>query len=248
MISRKFASAFNFSSKFLLIHPQIRNYSKMTERGLFIVFEGLDRSGKTTQSKRLVENLRKEGHTVSHINFPNRETTIGKMINSYLTNGSELKDEVVHLLFSANRWECSGPQIEEELAKGNHVVCDRYAFSGVAFTSAKGLDFDWCKNPDVGLPAPDKVFYLDIDPEDAKKRAEFGNERYEKLDFQKKVGAIFNGKFADAESFWTKVDALQDMDEITKQIGDMTSEMISKPKAPVQRLWVDAQSEGGSGQ
>lgn len=90
-------------------------------RGLFLVFEGLDRSGKSTQSKRVAEHLRKAGKTVSHINFPNRDTTIGGLINSYLQSKSDLSDEAIHLLFSANRWECS-KGIEDDLAKGELSV------------------------------------------------------------------------------------------------------------------------------
>jgi dTMP kinase len=48
----------------------------------------------------------------------------------------------------------------EELQKGNFIILDRYAYSGVAFTSAKGLDYEWCKNSDRGLPRPDMVFFL----------------------------------------------------------------------------------------
>lgn len=46
-------------------------------------------------------------------------------------------------------------------------ICDRYAYSGVAFSSAKGLDVNWCKSCDIGLPAPDCIIYLDIPVEDA---------------------------------------------------------------------------------
>ncbi len=44
--------------------------------------------------------------------------------------------------------------------KGTNIILDRYAYSGVAFTSAKGLDLEWCKNSDKGLPKPDIVFFL----------------------------------------------------------------------------------------
>ena len=48
------------------------------------------------------------------------------------------------------------------------IICDRYAFSGVAFSAAKpGLDFDWCRECDRGLPGPDAVIYLDLSVEDA---------------------------------------------------------------------------------
>jgi dTMP kinase len=46
-------------------------------------------------------------------------------------------------------------------------ICDRYAYSGVAFSSAKGLSVDWCMNCDVGLPAPDCVIYFDMPVEKA---------------------------------------------------------------------------------
>ena len=68
----------------------------------------------------------------------------------------------MHLLFSANRWEAV-KTLKTRLNAGETLVCDRYAFSGVAFTAAKGtLDLEWCKNPDRGLPAPDAVIYLDV--------------------------------------------------------------------------------------
>jgi len=47
---------------------------------------------------------------------------------------------------------------------------DRYAYSGVAFSAAKGLSLQWCKNPDEGLPAPDLVIFMDLDVEESKKR------------------------------------------------------------------------------
>lgn len=64
---------------------------------------------------------------------------------------------------------------------------DRYAFSGVAFSSAKGLDLEWCRNPDIGLLAPDIVLFLDLSIDEAEKRGGFGQERYEKRDLQIKV-------------------------------------------------------------
>lgn len=71
-------------------------------------------------------------------------------------------DAAVHLLFSANRWEAS-KSIKQKLQEGQSIVLDRYAFSGVAFTAAKGTQsIDWCKGPDVGLPRPDVVIYLNV--------------------------------------------------------------------------------------
>ncbi|XP_065413213.1 thymidylate kinase isoform X3 [Chrysemys picta bellii] len=136
-------------------------------RGALVVLEGVDRTGKTTQSRRLVEALKASGHLAELLRFPgtggvwpsptfpvrpppcalpspthviwtweDRTTEIGRLISSYLENKSNLEDHTVHLLFSANRWE-QVPLIKEKLNQGITLVVDRYAFSGVAFTSAK---------------------------------------------------------------------------------------------------------------
>ncbi len=121
--------------------------SGAVRRGAFIVFEGIDRCGKTTQCNLLVDHVKRltSESQVEFIRFPNRESCIGKLINNYLTTAtSNINDHTIHLLFSANRWE-SRDMILEKLNSGVTLICDRYAYSGVAFSSAKGMDFDWCK-------------------------------------------------------------------------------------------------------
>lgn len=76
------------------------------------------------------------------------------------------------------------------LLAGTTLVVDRYAYSGVAYSAAKGvpgMDVEWCRAPDVGLPAPDLVVYLRVSNAVAAARAGFGEERYEKAEFQDKV-------------------------------------------------------------
>ena len=78
-------------------------------------------------------------------------------------------------------------ELLRKLRAGTTLVVDRYAYSGVAFTAAKGapgLDRAWCMAPDVGLPAPDAVFFLNLTVEQAAARGGYGEERYEKADFQ----------------------------------------------------------------
>nr|XP_054495649.1 thymidylate kinase isoform X2 [Agelaius phoeniceus] len=106
-------------------------------RGALIALEGVDRAGKSTQGRRLVEALREAGHPADLLRFPDRTTEIGQLISSYLGREKNLEDHTIHLLFSANRWE-HVPMMKEKLQQGITVVVDRYAFSGVAFTSAKG--------------------------------------------------------------------------------------------------------------
>mmetsp|Transcript_32682 Transcript_32682/g.63758 ORF Transcript_32682/g.63758 Transcript_32682/m.63758 type:complete len:237 (+) Transcript_32682:54-764(+) len=199
---------------------------KTIRRGAFILFEGIDRCGKTTQSKRLVEALNKKGITSQHMRFPDRTTSIGQMINSYLSNAVDTDDRSIHLLFAANRWE-KMKQMRELLESGVNLVVDRYSYSGVAFTASKGYDIEWCYQPEVGMIEPDIVVWLDMPLEDVKSRGGFGSERYEKLEMQGKVQSIFQ-KFSESNpGKWKYVDARGTIDEIHEKIlkiGEKTIE------------------------
>lgn len=159
----------------------------MSRRGLLIVFEGLDKSGKSTQAKLLTDALNARSMPTEICRNPNRTTNIGQMINDYLCKKIELEDHAVHLLFSANRWE-TVKQLKEKLNSGINLVVDRYAYSGVAYTAAKtGFDFEWCKQCDKGLPKPDFVCFMDTKLAEVDSRENFGEERYESAEFQKLV-------------------------------------------------------------
>lgn len=154
--------------------------------GTLIVFEGCDGSGKTTQAIRLVERLQAKGVRAEFMSFPDRTTPIGSVIDDYLNKRIELDPEAAHLLFSANRWEKIG-SILRKLESGTTLVLDRYAFSGVAYTMAKGLQMQWCKRPDTGLPAPHLLIHLDVHPDELAKRQGPASERYETGHYQKRV-------------------------------------------------------------
>ncbi|KAK9470744.1 thymidylate kinase-domain-containing protein [Dipodascopsis tothii] len=186
-------------------------------RGRLILLEGLDRSGKTTQVARLVSHLNERGSAVAQ-KFPDRTTELGKTIDAYLRAQQELSDEAIHLLFSANRWELAG-WMREQLAAGVDVVLDRYVASGVCFSAAKGLDAAWCRAPDVGLPAPDITFFLDLDPAKAGERAGYGGERYEIGEFQTKVRGLFLETLAEMLPNVVVVDAGRDIETIAAELA-----------------------------
>jgi dTMP kinase len=87
----------------------------------------------------------------------------------------------------------------------------------------QGLDFDWCKNPDHGLTKPDLTFYIDVPSETIEKRGEFGMERYERSEFQRKVGEAYN-KFKELYSndcHWITINANDRcIEEIHKEITE----------------------------
>lgn len=112
----------------------------MIRRGAMIVIEGADRVGKSTHAAQLVEKLQELGHPAKYLKFPDRTTVIGKIIDEYLKKSQSVDDHVVHLLFSANRWEWF-EKMMQELVSGTNLIVDRYAFSGVAYSGAKNVSF-----------------------------------------------------------------------------------------------------------
>jgi len=206
-----------------------------TLRGALIVIEGCDRSGKTTQCKKLVSLLRDKDISAEYMNFPDRTTPIGKLINDYLTKKEDFPDKAIHLLFSANRWELVN-KIEKLLLQGTTVIIDRYAYSGVAFSATKpGMDLEWCKQPDAGLPKPDLILLLNLSSEAMRARGGFGEERYEKDEIQKKVVDIF---MALRDSTWKEIDADKSEEELSEELLSHITETLEKSKSlPLKKLW-----------
>jgi len=210
------------------------------KRGSLIVFEGCDRSGKTTQVKRLVDTLNKTGCTTEMMRFPDRNTGIGSVINSYLTCSEELDDRAIHLLFSANRWE-KEKQIQRSLAAGTNIIIDRYAYSGVAFSAAKpGLSLNWCKQPDVGLPRPDLVVFMDVTEEVAKQRGGFGEERYEVAEFQRRVRQNYEQL---KDETWVEVCADGTLEEVESKLLDIVNKELARERVGVSKLWQESTSK-----
>ncbi|KAL7274367.1 Thymidylate kinase [Rhizina undulata] len=156
-----------------------------------------------------------------------RTTPIGQLINNYLSSTQELPAEAIHLLFSANRWELAS-QLLQHLEAGTTVILDRYVHSGIAFSVAKGLPYDFCRNPEIGLPKPDVVVFLDLSEEEAQKRAGYGGERYEKLEFQRKVRGIFEGMREKEGGAWRVVDSGREPSVVEAEVWDVVREVVEK--------------------
>lgn len=108
-----------------------------------------------------------------------------------------MEDHVIHLLFSANRWEVA-TQIRDEIAEGTTLVIDRYSYSGAVYSAAKGnpkLSLEWAWQMEIGLPRPDLCLFLNIEPEEVEARGGFGDERYETIQIQSRVRKLFHDLF-----------------------------------------------------
>jgi dTMP kinase len=206
----------------------MKNVFRMTTRGALIVFEGLDRSGKTTQTEKLLKYLNENGKKAVIQRFPDRsEPLTGSAIDNYLRNASCINQtkEAIHLLFSANRWLLR-QKIEELLKEGTNVIVDRYSFSGITYTLSKGVSKQFACPPELGLIRPDAVLYFDVDPAVTAKRGGFGDEVLERADFQQKVRE--NMKMFENQSYWKKNNANETIDEVHKNVCAVVTDLIPK--------------------
>ncbi|EEP79037.1 thymidylate kinase [Uncinocarpus reesii 1704] len=210
-------------------------------RGALIVMEGLDRAGKSTQCAVLVDKLREMGYKTNYIRFPDRTTSIGKIIDGYLRGEVQLEDHAIHLLFSANRWELAS-RIHEDISNGISIVIDRYSYSGAVYSAAKGnkdLSLDWAWRPEIGLPRPDMWFFLNVSPEEAERRGGYGLERYENVTLQLRVGKLFKSlQGMENNEEMRIVDANQSKEEVAQQIFELSSAAIGQIEGPLRKLGI----------
>ena len=108
-----------------------------------LAFEGLDQSGKQTQAERLKAQVEARGRTAVLLDFPAYETHIGQEIHDALHGAREYGPDVMQLLYVANRYE-KKPLIEQMLAAGTVIICDRYLASSIAYGEAQGSTARGC--------------------------------------------------------------------------------------------------------
>ena len=167
------------------------------KRGRFIVIEGIDGAGKTTQIELLAEKLRSEGRTV-HITAEPTASVSGGLLRDALGGISNRTACEMAALFVLDRiFHNVNPNgINAMLERGIDVICDRYYYSSLAYQGSQ-TDFEWVKNMNLGCPEiriPDLCIFLDLAPEESLKRISKGRtttELYEKLDTLESVRKRF---------------------------------------------------------
>jgi dTMP kinase len=166
-------------------------------RGALIAFEGLDQSGKQTQTDALTAALTAAGHNCERLSFPDYSTGIGAEIHKALHGGREYAPDVMQLLYVANRYEYKA-RLETWIAHGRVIVCDRYKASSIAYGEAQGLDARWLADMQRFLPAADLTILLDIAPKVAVDRKATNRDRYERdLDLLTRVRSSYGAQSSD---------------------------------------------------
>ena len=129
--------------------------------GRIVAVEGIDQSGKRTQTRLLANRLKRTGAKTSTISFPIYDSPSGHQIRSYLEGKQDYSPEALHMLFSLNRWE-SSQLIDKQLNSNDFVIADRYTPSNLAYGVSRGLSLRWLLELDKGLPVPSLVVVLDV--------------------------------------------------------------------------------------
>ena len=189
-------------------------------RGLFVTFEGIDRSGKTTQAGLLCEAL---GDEALGVREPGG-TPVGERVRELLKDPSvDLSPEAEALLFAAARSELVAEVILPALSEGKVVVSDRFLDSSLAYQGgARGLGIEDVERVNHfatrGLK-PDLTFLLDLPPDEAASRAG-ENDRFEDegAGLQEAVGAAYERLVRADPDRWRRIDARQPAEDVHEQV------------------------------
>ncbi len=157
----------------------------------FIVLEGIDGSGTTTQSKLLHQRLQDLG-LPALLTFEPTNSPVGRIIRSILNRSYPAHPETLAYLFAADRHDhLHNPEtgMLKYLREGSWVVLDRYVFSSLAYQSVE-CSQDIVSTLNNNFPLPEITFFLDLPAEVSLKRIDLREgspEIYEKEEFQQKV-------------------------------------------------------------
>lgn len=200
----------------------------MGQRGFFIVFEGIDGSGKSTHIKLLEKKLRDRGFEI-RLTKEYTDNPVGKLIESYAVGGERsLSPETEALLFAADRREHTG-KINRILNKSITIISDRYVHSSLAYQGALGLSQEWIRTLNRSALKPDLVLFLDIDPESSLNRLKDREQTvFEDVEYLKQVREIYL-QFVDEGSV-IKVNAAQSIEEIHREIMFHIDELLTRKK------------------
>ncbi|GAB3947900.1 hypothetical protein GCM10027614_43990 [Micromonospora vulcania] len=208
--------------------------------GLFVVFEGGEGAGKSTQLAALAEKLRGEGRDVVVTREPGA-TAVGQRIRSLVldTSGDEAPSPRAEaLLYAADRAHHVATVVRPALVRGGVVISDRYVDSSLAYQGAgRTLPVDevsWLSSWATGGLKPDLVVLLDVEPRVglsrvASRSAAADRLEAESISFHERVRYAFLDLAAADPKRYLVLDASRSTDEITGQVVRRVEEMLGKP-------------------
>jgi dTMP kinase len=207
-----------------------------SNRGRFVVLEGGDGSGKSTQAARLATWLREQGRTVVET-FEPGAGAVGAVLRDVLLHGPEPVTPIAEaLLMAADRAQHVATEIEPALARGDWVVCDRFVPSSLVYQGVvRGLGVEVVEELSVvatsGL-TPDVVLLLDVSDAvadarraDARRAEESDVMEREDSEFHASVRAAYR-ELAPARG-WVVVDADGDVDDVAELVRSAVAPLLA---------------------
>ncbi len=202
----------------------------MTQRGLFLTFEGIDGSGKSTQARMLAESLRNVGHQVVLTREPGGSPGAEEIRRLVLEGDPDRwSAETELLLFTAARRDHLERTIEPALAAGKVVICDRFAdstrmYQGLSRGNLRAV-VDQLHDLMIGRE-PDMTLLIDMDPETGLSRAkgrQGTEERFEDFGpaLQKQMRAGFLALADEFSDRFRVIDGNRDMDSVAQDVRDI---------------------------
>jgi dTMP kinase len=192
-------------------------------KGAFVVLEGSDGSGKTTQARVLCSALRREGYKIHPTAEPSR-SIVGRLIRRRILHGKKTRPEVEALLFAADRFLHLESEILPALAVGRIVVCDRYIYASFAYQGAQGVDSQWLQEINRFAIKPDLALYLDVPAETGMGRIRRKKSLLEKLELQERVREQYL-KLAETGEL-TLVDGTQPIKKVGENVLDLVTSKL----------------------
>ena len=162
------------------------------KRGVLIVLEGIDGSGKTTIAHLLSKRL--EEHGIPNIITAEPRYQEYKDILAKLDPSEKITPYIEALLFAADRLKHAEKVILPSIRSGKVGICDRYYFSSLAYQGAQGVPLAWIYELNKYVPRPDIAFYLDIEPEEGLRRVGKSRDKrtkFERLELLRKAREIY---------------------------------------------------------
>ncbi|HSV49280.1 MAG TPA: dTMP kinase [Candidatus Acidoferrales bacterium] len=187
----------------------------MAKKGIFLVIEGLDGSGKTTQASLLAEKFNKT-YNVLLTAEPSQGKT-GTFIREYcLYENERLPTEAEALLFAADRIEHMYSEVKPALDEGKLVICDRYIYSSLAYQGNSGLSLEWIKTINARALQPDIAIFIDVPPEKVIERLQRKKSVMETLETQQKVREVYM-KYVEKGEL-VRVDGDKDKEQVAEDL------------------------------
>ena len=198
------------------------------ENGKFVVFEGIEGAGKTTQARLFYEALLKKGEKCIFTSEPYTESVTGKLIRELLKSGNPIDIRTLQLLFIADRSNHVESLIKPKLEEGYTVITDRYSPStivyGASFGKKHGLKMSYLINSHKPFVAPDLVFFISISPEQAFERIKARNAVKERFDDLKSMKVLNKNYERLAKKYypetWRKMDGSRAIDSVQADVMD----------------------------